>query len=368
MSQQNPASTDRDSSPFSSAHPHTLSGCYTSQHAGKITGQKWRRGDKFSSEGAHPHLPCSATAFPPPAAQPPATTAFRNGRRHRLGNCHGGPPLRGTRNFRLGTCHGGKAPASRVGVTAAPQPGEGDRGRKEWCHVGASRGAAGAGVGCHGALRAPAAMALSAPPPARVFAELTPARAPTPAPVPAGRGGPPGREVHVSGSAELSASPDRARVSLRLSSRKDAAGAARSSVARRLEYIAQSARQRGVPVRASPGLRLPQRRGGTRVPRRRWAPKGRSAAGSSRHLPGPPRPRSAAGAVKRLPAGGKSSGGRTGTAPKGKAPAGGPGPAGWQRSGSGVCGSREGTGRRGAAMKACVPLGGAALPATAEKV
>ncbi|KAK2527693.1 hypothetical protein Q9966_010146 [Columba livia] len=93
-------------------------------------------------------------------------------------------------------------------------------------------------------------MALSAPPPARVFAELTPARALTPAPVPAGRGGPPGREVHVSGSAELSASPDRARVSLRLSSRKDAAGAARSSVARRLEYIAQSARQRGVPVRA----------------------------------------------------------------------------------------------------------------------
>ncbi|NXY74426.1 IKBP1 protein, partial [Glareola pratincola] len=95
-------------------------------------------------------------------------------------------------------------------------------------------------------------MALPAPPPARVFAELlpTPTPAPAPAPAPAGGGGPPapsGREVHVSGSAELSAGPDRARVSLRLGSRKEAAGAARSSVARRLEYIAQSARQRGVP-------------------------------------------------------------------------------------------------------------------------
>ncbi|KAM9636717.1 interleukin-1 receptor-associated kinase 1-binding protein 1 isoform 2-T2 [Morphnus guianensis] len=81
-------------------------------------------------------------------------------------------------------------------------------------------------------------MALPSPPPARVFAELLPAPAPAPS----------GREVHVSGSAELSAGPDRARVSLRLGSRKEAAGAARSSVARRLEYIAQSARQRGVPV------------------------------------------------------------------------------------------------------------------------
>ncbi|NXL47797.1 IKBP1 protein, partial [Podilymbus podiceps] len=91
-------------------------------------------------------------------------------------------------------------------------------------------------------------MALPAPPPARVFAELVPA--PAPAPAPTGRGGPSapsGREVHVSGSAELSAGPDRARVSLRLGSRKGAAGAARSSVSRRLQYIAQSARQRGVP-------------------------------------------------------------------------------------------------------------------------
>ncbi|KAM6280711.1 interleukin-1 receptor-associated kinase 1-binding protein 1 isoform 2-T2 [Porphyrio hochstetteri] len=94
-------------------------------------------------------------------------------------------------------------------------------------------------------------MALPAPPPARVFAELVPGQAPIPTPTPAGHGSPPapsGREVHVSGSAELSAGPDRARVSLRLGSRKGAAGAARSSVARRLEYIAQSVRQRGVPV------------------------------------------------------------------------------------------------------------------------
>ncbi|NXJ07599.1 IKBP1 protein, partial [Odontophorus gujanensis] len=87
-------------------------------------------------------------------------------------------------------------------------------------------------------------MALPAPPPSRVFAELCPV------PAPVGGGGlpaPSGREVHVSGSAELSAGPDRARVSLRLGSRKELAGAARSSVSRRLEYIAHSARQRGVP-------------------------------------------------------------------------------------------------------------------------
>ncbi|XP_063186205.1 interleukin-1 receptor-associated kinase 1-binding protein 1 isoform X2 [Chroicocephalus ridibundus] len=98
-------------------------------------------------------------------------------------------------------------------------------------------------------------MALPVPPPARVFAELLPTPAPASAPAGGGGGGggggppaPSGREVHVSGSAELSAGPDRARVSLRLGSRKGAAGAARSSVSRRLEYIAQSARQRGVTV------------------------------------------------------------------------------------------------------------------------
>ncbi|XP_074394443.1 interleukin-1 receptor-associated kinase 1-binding protein 1 isoform X3 [Zonotrichia albicollis] len=87
-------------------------------------------------------------------------------------------------------------------------------------------------------------MAPPAPSPSRVFAELDLA------PSPAGRVEPaalPGREVHVSGSAELSARPDRARVSLRLGSRKEAAGAARSSVSRRLQYIAQTARLNGIP-------------------------------------------------------------------------------------------------------------------------
>ncbi|XP_064506158.1 interleukin-1 receptor-associated kinase 1-binding protein 1 [Pseudopipra pipra] len=92
------------------------------------------------------------------------------------------------------------------------------------------------------------AMALPAPPPARVFAELDA----VPASVPAllGRAAPPvppGREVHVSGSAELSVRPDRAQVSLRLISRKEAAGEARCSVSRRLDYIAHTARLHGVP-------------------------------------------------------------------------------------------------------------------------
>ncbi|XP_015274395.1 PREDICTED: interleukin-1 receptor-associated kinase 1-binding protein 1 [Gekko japonicus] len=90
--------------------------------------------------------------------------------------------------------------------------------------------------------------------PARVFAELVPS--------PVGRNGtdndspgvakgtpgfvqPPGREVHVSGTAELSAGPDRAKVTIHLRSKKPEACAARSSVTRRLDYIAQTARQRG---------------------------------------------------------------------------------------------------------------------------
>ncbi|XP_066468558.1 interleukin-1 receptor-associated kinase 1-binding protein 1 [Tiliqua scincoides] len=85
-------------------------------------------------------------------------------------------------------------------------------------------------------------------PPARVFAELAgpPGRESEPPGV-AGVGGgcAPGREVHVSGSAELSARPDRAKVSVHFRSRKGEAGAARSSVARRLDYVAQAARQRG---------------------------------------------------------------------------------------------------------------------------
>ncbi|XP_069091742.1 interleukin-1 receptor-associated kinase 1-binding protein 1 [Pleurodeles waltl] len=54
------------------------------------------------------------------------------------------------------------------------------------------------------------------------------------------------REVHVSGVAELSAAPDRARVSVCLSSCKETANDAKSSVNRRLEYILQSMRQHGV--------------------------------------------------------------------------------------------------------------------------
>ncbi|XP_030800680.1 interleukin-1 receptor-associated kinase 1-binding protein 1 isoform X2 [Camarhynchus parvulus] len=89
-------------------------------------------------------------------------------------------------------------------------------------------------------------MAPPAPPPSRVFAELDLA----PSPASEARVEPaalPGREVHVSGSAELSARPDRARVSLRLGSRKEAAVAARSSVSRRLQYIAHTARLHGIP-------------------------------------------------------------------------------------------------------------------------
>ncbi|XP_030051488.1 interleukin-1 receptor-associated kinase 1-binding protein 1 [Microcaecilia unicolor] len=54
------------------------------------------------------------------------------------------------------------------------------------------------------------------------------------------------REVHVSGRAELSAAPDRARVSIQVSSQKDVAGEAKSSVVRRLEYIVQNVRQQGL--------------------------------------------------------------------------------------------------------------------------
>ncbi|XP_057350300.1 interleukin-1 receptor-associated kinase 1-binding protein 1 isoform X5 [Manis pentadactyla] len=56
------------------------------------------------------------------------------------------------------------------------------------------------------------------------------------------------REVHVSGSAEVSAGPDRARVAVRLSSTKAAAAEARRSVGRRLDYVTQSLRRQGVQV------------------------------------------------------------------------------------------------------------------------
>nr|XP_033793432.1 interleukin-1 receptor-associated kinase 1-binding protein 1 [Geotrypetes seraphini] len=54
------------------------------------------------------------------------------------------------------------------------------------------------------------------------------------------------REVHVIGHAELSAAPDRARVSIQVNSQKDVAGEAKSSVCRRLDYIVQSVRRQGI--------------------------------------------------------------------------------------------------------------------------
>ncbi|XP_026520920.1 interleukin-1 receptor-associated kinase 1-binding protein 1 isoform X1 [Notechis scutatus] len=80
--------------------------------------------------------------------------------------------------------------------------------------------------------------------PARVFAELV-SSPKDDEPPRAAEGGPFGREVHVNGSAELSAGPDRAKVTVYLRSRKGEAGAARGSVTRRLDYVTQTVRQRG---------------------------------------------------------------------------------------------------------------------------
>ncbi|KAM8952613.1 interleukin-1 receptor-associated kinase 1-binding protein 1 [Pelodytes ibericus] len=55
-----------------------------------------------------------------------------------------------------------------------------------------------------------------------------------------------GREVQVTGSAELNAVPDTARVCFRLISSKGAAAEAKNSVQRRLEYIEQCLRQIGI--------------------------------------------------------------------------------------------------------------------------
>lgn len=76
-----------------------------------------------------------------------------------------------------------------------------------------------------------------------------------------------GREVHVSGAAEVSAGPDRAQVAVRVSSTKEAAAEAKKSVCRRLDYIAQSLQQQGLPVSA--------RRGGGGV---RWVAEGPAPA------------------------------------------------------------------------------------------
>ncbi|XP_075454086.1 interleukin-1 receptor-associated kinase 1-binding protein 1 [Ascaphus truei] len=67
---------------------------------------------------------------------------------------------------------------------------------------------------------------------------------------PGGPAGPPpqqgGRGVQVTGAAQLSAAPDRARVRVQVTSNKGTAAEAKDSVQRRLEYIAQSLRQSGV--------------------------------------------------------------------------------------------------------------------------
>ncbi|KAM9060129.1 interleukin-1 receptor-associated kinase 1-binding protein 1 [Megaptera novaeangliae] len=54
------------------------------------------------------------------------------------------------------------------------------------------------------------------------------------------------REVHVSGTAEVSATPDRAQVVVQMSSTKEAAAEAKKSVCRRLDYVTQTLQQQGV--------------------------------------------------------------------------------------------------------------------------
>lgn len=107
-------------------------------------------------------------------------------------------------------------------------------------------------------------MSLQQAPPSRVFVELVPwanrgrenhlvSSGETPPaalrPVPPTQLETSTREVHVSGTSEVSASPDRAQVAVRVSSSKDAAAEAKKSVCRRLDYIAQSLQQQGVQVR-----------------------------------------------------------------------------------------------------------------------
>lgn len=231
-------STDSHYSPFSSTPPHTLGSLHTLiRWENTVTGQNRQKRDPLSQRTCPCTPPCPSL---PQGCRPPRSLCRDRREAPRLANCHGGPPSAG-----------GSGTSASVPIMAGRRPGAegrasprrlpGCRGRRlPWCR------------------EAPAAMALPSPPPARVFAELLPAPVPAPAPAPSGR------EVHVSGSAELSAGPDRARVSLRLGSRKEAAGAARSSVARRLEYIAQSARQRGVPVRAAARRREAGRQAGRR--------------------------------------------------------------------------------------------------------
>ncbi|XP_037375886.1 interleukin-1 receptor-associated kinase 1-binding protein 1 [Talpa occidentalis] len=105
-------------------------------------------------------------------------------------------------------------------------------------------------------------MSLPQAPPSRIFVELVPwadrgrennlvsggetlpgLRRPRD---PSAQGQAAAREVHVSGSAEVSASPDRAQVAVRVSSTKEVAAEAKKSVCRRLDYITQSLQQQGL--------------------------------------------------------------------------------------------------------------------------
>uniref|UniRef100_A0A7N4Q135 Interleukin 1 receptor associated kinase 1 binding protein 1 n=1 Tax=Sarcophilus harrisii TaxID=9305 RepID=A0A7N4Q135_SARHA len=58
----------------------------------------------------------------------------------------------------------------------------------------------------------------------------------------------PTREVHVSGSAEMSCGPDRALVTMKVSSTKNSAAEAKNSVGRRLDYITQNLQKPDVQV------------------------------------------------------------------------------------------------------------------------
>ncbi|CAO2634158.1 Interleukin-1 receptor-associated kinase 1-binding protein 1 [Lemmus lemmus] len=105
-------------------------------------------------------------------------------------------------------------------------------------------------------------MSLQPAPPSRVFMELVPwanlgrennqitalEAQPVGSRPHAAKAHPGAREVHVSGAAEVSASPDRAQVVVRVSSTKEAAAEAKKSVCRRLDYITQSLQQQGLQV------------------------------------------------------------------------------------------------------------------------
>ncbi|KAL4838149.1 hypothetical protein H8958_022344 [Nasalis larvatus] len=104
-------------------------------------------------------------------------------------------------------------------------------------------------------------MSLQKTPPTRVFVELVPWADRGPAnnlvsggetlpglrhPLSSTQAQTATREVHVSGTSELSGGPDRAQVVMRVSSTKEAAAEAKKSVCRRLDYITQSLQQQGV--------------------------------------------------------------------------------------------------------------------------